>query len=1081
MSGGNNTSFQTFLVYNMRPTSIGTGSSFKKLGGGNNVVQSIWNKTPIKQIMCDDQVQVLFVHVQNAIEFFQYEFDEERKAVNLVHIKRIQESQGLTCFTLDECKRNLRLLICTKKKLTILHYTEHDCISIGIDSEELILPEAVNDTTCIAFYDKSLIVGFKKEYSMIDMGTSTSDSFSKVPMKILELGNDSKGDNKPLCAAMGDESLLRTDTICVFVNLVSKSNTERRGMPSPRPPITFSSAPQQLAFSFPYIVGILDQGKKIEIYSIYDARLVRTLFIHTNNSVISTSSESSSESNQLNNLTNWKLLQGSVGLGVFAVCDGFIPSTVNTNSSSSIGFKKDNKKEKIQTVILLAPTSYEKQISSLFEMGHCAEAFELFERMLEFKREKGAHIDPFIEKRWRQKLLQEAAFASLFHLDIEKAFRYFREHEQALDERIGYDIRELLVLFPDFRSLFVLNDNFKPSISQTFKQLRFGEKNAKNLYQYFVEIISKRKDLPISNGEVEREAEGLIFKAKKFLKPVLEYRRKKVLTIETEKKEDVLLSEVSYLSISSKCSLDNVLFKIYLESGDLPRLNKMLQEPLVKIHTHIGKEQRDVHVALLCYCSLDICSSSLRNEVEILSPEAQDYYQAQLYITSMNYTYEHLSKSLALLKNISLNSDKSELGDTALEETLSILTNMFEKPLLDEGEKGQMKKDLFWINLEWCLLLDHLKSIPVLNKNVIYLGVDAILKYIRQHLDEETQNEVIQLFLEYIIHEYNSAENEVSKKVKLDISNQYYTLLALKYIDVITSYELRNDTETILDLRTKFMMHIQACAENITLETVQSRLQGTSLYQEMILIYSLAKQHEKALRILLFELSSTEGAENYCKEQQLRYEQELYRSMMQRYEEGVLTPVEATIEMYDRNYTKVTLHNELFLILLKLCFQDSAVPKSSKQRSNLCDFGVYVLNKYAKNIDPIAAIKLLPNQLSTKKILPFLTATMRQTSTNVRTASLMKNMSKIDYAQTQSQLVVYQNRKKVVSRKSKCSFCNKFIGEDACVVVYPDMSNIFHYSCYNRDLHFDRISKRNYLRTPLWLEPVNNNGESSKK
>ncbi|KAF0978902.1 hypothetical protein FDP41_001972 [Naegleria fowleri] len=1053
-----------------------TSKRHTTMSTGQNVAvgQALWGKVPIKQIVCDDQVQVLFIQVQNAIEFFRYEFIEERKQLLLTHIKRIQESVGLTCFTIDECKRNHRLLVCTKKKLQILHYTEQDCLSVGLVSEEFVLPEAIQDHHCLAWFDKTLIVGFKKEYSLINMDTGTMDSKqSMIPSTVLELGDSKSGDNRPLCVLIYDEVLLRTDSISVFVNMNTRSSSEQRGTPSTRPPITWSSSPQQIAFSFPYAVGILDQGKKIEVYSIYDSRLVKTLYIQpSTNSVVYTSENGSQESNQLNNISSWSLVQGSVNIGVFVCCDSFVPASTTNTSSSTLGFKKESKKEKIQTVVLLSPISYEKQISSLFEMAHCSEAFELFERMLEFKREKGEHIDSAIEKRWRQQLLLEAAFASLFHLDVEKAFTYFREHEQALEYRLGYDMRELIILFTDYRPLILNDDNFSPKISWTQKYLNFEKKKPKSLYDIFVEKIAKRRDLQ-ANAEVEKEADQLIVRCKKYLRPLLEYRRKKISSIERNMKDESLFFEEAFISTSAKSSIDNLLFKMYLDSGDLSRLNRMLKETKAVLKPDPDSEITFTAQQLYtkCYCKLDVCMKILKAEVEILSPEAQEYYMALLYQTYLNYNLENVNKSLVLLKNIAMNSDdnKSDMGEYAFDETVCILHKIFDRPMpsTDEDRLIDKKKELFWSNIEWCLKLDHFKSISVLTHNVSYLGVDVILKFVRQHLDEETQNEVIQLLLEYVIHDYNK-NSKLQDHEKFPIQTQYYTLLALKYIDVINSYEIRQDQEAIWDLRTKLMLHIQDCKDFITLETVLARLQGTNLYQEMILLYSLSREHEKALRILLFDLCSMEGAENYCKEQQTIYELEFYQNLMQQYQDGALSSVEISTEMYDRHYTKVTLHNELFLILLKLCFQDAASIKQTKARGHI-DFGIYILNKYAKHIDPIAALRMLPNNLCTKKILPFLTATLQQNATNLRTASLMKSMSKMDHIQTQGQLVEYQRRKRVVFRKSKCSFCNKFIGENACVVIYPDLCNIYHYNCFNRNFHVDRMSKRNFLKSPFIL------------
>ncbi|KAL9657327.1 hypothetical protein ABK040_011547 [Willaertia magna] len=1011
---------------------------FKDRPKKNNT--SIWGKTTVKTILVDEQCNVLFIQAGNTIEFFKYELLTASNTLQLKYIKKIHEN--INSFTIDNCKQNHRLLVCQKKKLIIYHYNEHDCLAINDGLDEFILKENISEMSHFILYDKSLALGFKKGYELLDLENLNNQN-NYTP--ILDL----IGNQKPFLYDMDDEVILRQDNICVFVNLITKSLTELRGSPSQRPLINFSAVPLQLAISFPYLVGLLDQGKKIEVYNMSDANLVKTLAIIeklvNNNKTITTSivtTTSTNLNNSINNnnnneninfehVTNFKILQSTIDLGILIICDKN-KQTTNTE----------------QCIYLLRSIPVEKQILSLFEDNHCLEAFELFEKNLQFKKEKGEFIQN--EKEIRQILLQQASFNNLINLEMERAFTYFREHETF--ESIGFDIRELLYLFSDFRQLIVTNielsnnntlQSFKNNFELIYKTYLQNENNVmksnfgkkyfgKVLHVIFLEKLSQKRNI-IDKNELENLIDKEILNAKRQLLNLLEIRKNKLLNILKNYKNDKLFIDSTMESyLTGLITIDNCLFKLFLDFKEYDKLELFL------------KDKYNL-------CNLDICYNTLITSKDLnYKNNVINYYYSLLLKTKFNLNLKNLIKSFDLLKKNGLEGNMQNISEKSILEAINMLIYLFNNVnqtsnvtntiqtfqldnYLNKTFTFEELKEIFWKNLEWCFKLNPFESIQIINYNYSYFGIEPILKFIRQHLDENTQNEVIQYFLEYIIHERNNETSSLTVdnnklRIMIDIPNQYYTLLALKYIDGIIKYELQNNYEFISELRTKFILHLQICKDKISVGTILNRLQGTNLYLEIILCYSFLGDHERALRIFLYNLYSPESAENYCLQQLLQKEEELN--------------MENNVD-------------DIFVILLKLCFESK----------NYIDFGITILNKYPKYINALEILKVLPKNISVSKILPFLIVNLKQTTNNFRNNKIIANISKVDHFQTSCELMQYHQRKKVITSKTKCVYCGKLM-LDTMLVIYPDLQ-VFHFGCFNKEMNVNRVTKRNFIKEPF--------------
>eukprot|EP01028_Stygiella_incarcerata_P011441 TRINITY_DN646_c1_g1_i1.p1 TRINITY_DN646_c1_g1~~TRINITY_DN646_c1_g1_i1.p1 ORF type:complete len:937 (-),score=236.69 TRINITY_DN646_c1_g1_i1:88-2898(-) len=207
---------------------------------------------------------------------------------------------------------------------------------------------------------------------------------------------------------------------------------------------------------------------------------------------------------------------------------------------------------------------------------------------------------------------------------------------------------------------------------------------------------------------------------------------------------------------------------------------------------------------------------------------------------------------------------------------------------------------------------------------------------------------------------------------------------------------------------------------------IMNQLESTTLYDERIQVYTKAKQHEKALQILLYHKKQFSMAERYC----------------QTHEEN---------------------RGELFLLLFSLCLHPKPLEDGIVEPVRMED-ARYLLENYWDEMDPVHVLKLLPPELMLKELMWYLKATVTMTEHSRRESSIVKSLRNVDRLNVQLERAAAQSRHIEISAHRACAKCGKQISQRHAIVVYPDLS-VYHLGCHV-DPFIDPISGRDFRKSP---------------
>eukprot|EP01027_Heterolobosea_sp_BB2_P015632 GEZU01022360.1.p1 GENE.GEZU01022360.1~~GEZU01022360.1.p1 ORF type:complete len:174 (-),score=59.45 GEZU01022360.1:11-490(-) len=132
--------------------------------------------------------------------------------------------------------------------------------------------------------------------------------------------------------------------------------------------------------------------------------------------------------------------------------------------------------------------------------------------------------------------------------------------------------------------------------------------------------------------------------------------------------------------------------------------------------------------------------------------------------------------------------------------------------------------------------------------------------------------------------------------------------------------------------------------------------------------------------------------------------------------------------------------NPLLILLLKICFYPT------DNRPQNIDFALHILNTRAKEMNPVHAIKLIPNWIPLSQIQVFLTQSIQSTIHQRREGAVDKNLAKMENLQMSSKLSKCTSVYVTITNDSICPVCNKKIG-DSVFAVYPNRT-IVHFRCF---------------------------------
>jgi len=181
---------------------------------------------------------------------------------------------------------------------------------------------------------------------------------------------------------------------------------------------------------------------------------------------------------------------------------------------------------------------------------------------------------------------------------------------------------------------------------------------------------------------------------------------------------------------------------------------------------------------------------------------------------------------------------------------------------------------------------------------------------------------------------------------------------------------------------------------------------NNNLFTERVILHKKLGQHENALKILVYKLKDNNAAEKYC------------------------------AQFPDGSDDK----KQAFLQLLKVYF----FPEDSKSAPSIDD-AIHLMELYAKHLDPMKVIEMLPQTITLSKLNTFLVKSIHNVLHTRRDSQVLKNINKINNLETKYSLVQVQSKNVRITTERMCPKCHKRIG-DKIFAVYPS-GEVVHFSC----------------------------------
>ncbi|KAL0486399.1 hypothetical protein AKO1_001383 [Acrasis kona] len=688
------------------------------------------------------------------------------------------------------------------------------------------------------------------------------------------------------------------------------------------------------------------------------------------------------------------------------------------------------------SVELLTPISYQRQLSQLVSGARSVEAFDLFDRKHENTPQKEKQV-------LRRKLLEDVCFSCLFRMRTKQAVEYLIQYEsvnlneditqQDQDFDIGFDAREVLYYFPDLRI-----GNYIPK-----KQPPSDVKGTGSIQEIYGQILSKKSG---TDKEKSLELYDTLLQTKSMLRPWLELRR-------TLLRNEKLLNHNDRYDLQL-ISVETALLILFIQDIDVSGIEGKLEQ-LLKSDP--------------CMCDFKLAQKILFQAYTMQSGSGTDmrFFLTLLY-KSRNMVVACMDLLMTFYKE---ENEPANKGSSVTKNKTRIIQEAVDLLANTENE------GFLWKYSKWVMEIDPLTGIEIFTKTKLLLQIDHVIKFIKTSVSDRVEMKAdmaVQKYLEHMIHEVRSNL----------IEPQHYTLLSLKYIDLIcqlqakeknnmlyndlmsqstvtsaastrsrrrSSYTAVGSEEGMLgELRTKLVMHLSEQG-NQSHDTILERLESTDLYYEKILIFQKLSRHQDAIRVFLHDLNNNKGAENYV------LQQELNKTNSRRSRSLIVEDKDAQEQdtILDRIYLHKSNRGDLLLLLIKTCFENYSS----------MDFGVDIMNRYARELDPLKVLEIAPSHINTKALYSFITQSVRFAVSNRNNAKISCHLAESEHRMTADVMNNARRRKSVIQKETKCPVCNKSIG-NSVVCVYPDQTAV-HFSCHNSNININPVTGRNFLREPV--------------
>lgn len=312
---------------------------------------------------------------------------------------------------------------------------------------------------------------------------------------------------------------------------------------------------------------------------------------------------------------------------------------------------------------------------------------------------------------------------------------------------------------------------------------------------------------------------------------------------------------------------------------------------------------------------------------------------------------------------------------------------------------------LFWSNSSWVLKQNQELGVNIFIKRVEMdqRNLPKQSKIIPDQVCDFLQKfpAALQLYLEYIVYE------------KASISEKHHTHLALIYVEHVVNLLNKSikDSNEVESARSKLQSLLET-SSTYRISTVLQKISHYPLYKEIAILYGKMDQHDKALKILVYQLKDFEAAENYCD----------------------LISVDKTSLQKQR----------IFLTLLQTYLYPNE-EESSLGKEHYVVPAVALLNKRHAEFNFLNVLEMLPDDWTIGSIDSFMSGSLRHTFSQTRSRRVESNLRKQMFLQTKTDQITRQHGVVNITEEKTCDFCKKSLTEPT-VARYPN-GVVVHLHC----------------------------------
>ncbi|KAL9643320.1 hypothetical protein ABK040_014775 [Willaertia magna] len=439
------------------------------------------------------------------------------------------------------------------------------------------------------------------------------------------------------------------------------------------------------------------------------------------------------------------------------------------------------------------------------------------------------------------------------------------------------------------------------------------------------------------------------------------------------------------------------------------------------------------------------------NHINIESGEVLFRNNAR-YLAFLYYSKNQTRKALETLKALGAGDLKETSTNTnGVEESIEILSELDDEDLVLEF-------------CEWVFDEDETSAINIFISKLRKkrFNPDRILSFLYCYPPDLERT-----YLEYLVAVERNQEERIHTQLIINYIETTVILKPTKYLPFGVRVDAGKENGVLGEVRGRLIFMLEHT--NIYNKyLILSKLQKTSLYEETLIIYRKLQNHEAALKLLVHKIQDLEWAERYCvycyetilEEKRKKEEEEIQDMIKQKGVQQIMDTDKSEKRIYRKNEDLEEL-NPLFITLLGICLN----PEHGFVRNE--PFALYILKTHAKNIDPIKALSLLPDDISVSKVHDFLRQSIQTSKNRDRQAMVIYNMSKIRHVKSKVTLAKGVARRVMISEDSRCAVCDKPIDASAVFVTLPDLTTV-HFKCVNKSsINIHPLSGRNFKHFPV--------------